>query len=347
LGGGMGMGGMGGLGGGMGGMMGGMGGGMRSVPPTDLPSAELRPRETRHLPTSLVSLSAPDPQAGLALPEKGEPLQILGDISRVNPDPQVQKALKRLFTDKAPGSVSQLVMWRLAGGLDWDTIAQLSERWANPYEMTLARDFVERLSALPAGESGRLLLQIIGTDAAGQAAAAELSKTIEGKTVLGLRAAIGIPARPEGPAVACRVRFNGAEALVQVASSDGAARNWVPFSKFALPVAKDQGKFDGVRFADALSEGILNRLVRTQLIKGPREKGKLTYQLRIENASPMILNGLALLGPVSKAAEAPKVLSGISIPPRKSMTVPASEEAVKALGLKQGIRVMALDLSGL
>ena len=29
------------------------------------------------------------------------------------------------------------------------------------------------------------------------------------------------------------------------------------------------------------------------------------------------------------------------------MTVPASEEVVKALGLKQGIRVTALDLSGL
>ena len=70
-------------------------------------------------------------------------------------------------------------------------------------------------------------------------------------------------------------------------------------------------------------------------------------QLRIENASPMILNGLAVLGPASKAAETPKVLSGISIPPRKNLTVPASEEAVKALGLKQGIRVMAVDLSGL
>ena len=40
------MGGMGGMGGGMGGMgggMGGMGGGMRSVPPTSLPFAELKP----------------------------------------------------------------------------------------------------------------------------------------------------------------------------------------------------------------------------------------------------------------------------------------------------------------
>ena len=84
-----------------------------------------------------------------------------------------------------------------------------------------------------------------------------------------------------------------------------------------------------------------------QLTKGPRDKGKLTYQLRIENASPLILNGLSLIGPPSKSAEEPKVLMGITIPPRKSLTVPASEDAVKTLGLKQGIRVMAVDLSGL
>ncbi len=72
---------MGGMGGGMmggmgGGMMGGMGGGMRSVPPTELPSALLEPGQTRHLPTRLVSLSPPDPQAGVKLPEQGEPLQL-------------------------------------------------------------------------------------------------------------------------------------------------------------------------------------------------------------------------------------------------------------------------------
>ena len=69
--GGMGGGMMGGMGGGMGGMgggMGGMGGGMRSVPPTDLPSALLDPGKTRNLPTRLVSITPPDPEAGLRLP---------------------------------------------------------------------------------------------------------------------------------------------------------------------------------------------------------------------------------------------------------------------------------------
>jgi hypothetical protein len=338
--------GMGGMGGGMGGMM---GGGMRSVPATSLPFAELKPKQTRNLPTRLVSLSPPDPEAGVSLPEKGEPLQIVGDVARVHDDRRVQKALKRLAAVKAPTTLSQLVMWRLAQELSWDAIARLSESWSNPYELTLARDFCEHLDGLQVGEgeTGSLLFQISGTDAAGESRAAELAKTVKGKTVLGLQADLGIPARPDGPAVACRVRFSGADALVQVLSSDASAQNWVAFGKFTLPATKKTGGFDAPQFADALAEGILNRLVRAQLIKGPRDKNKLTYQLRIENFSPMLLNGLALLGPASKPAEEPKVLSGISIPPRKAMSVPASEEAVKALGLRQGVRVLALDLSGL
>jgi hypothetical protein len=351
MGGGMGMGGMGGMGmgSGMGGMGGMMGGGMRSVPPTDLPSAELQSRQTRRLPTRLVGLTPPDPQAGLVLPEKGEPLQIVGDVARVNADPRVQKALRRLATDKAPTTVAQLVMWRLAGGMEWDDIAQLSAKWANPYEVTLARDFAEHLDGLQEGEgeTGSLLFQVNGADAAGEVMAAELVKAVQGKTVLGLLAEIGIPARPNGPAVACQVRIKGRDAAVQIASSDAAAQNWVPFGKFTLPVATDHGKLDAAQFADGLTEGILNRLVRTQLTKGPRQKDRPTYGIRIDNASPLVLNGLAVLGRTSQPAETPKLLWGISVPPRKSLTLPASEEAVKALGLKQGIRVMAIDLSGL
>ena len=36
---------------------------------------------------------------------------------------RVQKALRRLAADKAPTSLSQLVMWHLSAGLDWNTIA--------------------------------------------------------------------------------------------------------------------------------------------------------------------------------------------------------------------------------
>ncbi len=200
---------------------------------------------------------------------------------------------------------------------------------------------------MPDGDSGRLFFQVVGTDAAGESTATNLSGLIKGKTVLGLEAVLGVPERPEGPSVACRVKITGDQALIQVFSSDGPAKNWLPFGKFTLPVAKDDGKIDGVGFADAVAEGVITRLVRAQLIKGPRDKGKPTYGIRIENASPLILNGLAVVGPEDKPGAKPKLLWGMTLPPRKNMTLPATEEVVRALGLKQGIRVMALDLSGL
>jgi hypothetical protein len=346
-------GGMGGMGGGMGGMgggMGGMGGGMRSVPPAALPSAVLNAGQTRHLPTRLVSISSPDPQVGVSLPEKGERLRIAGDVADVNDDVQVHKALRRLTAEMAPTSVVQLVMWRLTGKLDWETIAVLSEKWANDYELTLAKDFVTHLDTLPDAETGRLLIQADGKDAAGEPIAAELTKLLQGKTVLGLVAQVGeIPSLPDGPAVSCRVRISGKEALVQVSSSDAQAKGWVNFGKFSVPVAQGDGKADVVKLADGLSEGILNRLVRAQIIKNSatKDKGKLVYQLRIDNASPLVLRGLAMLGTSSKEGEIPKVLPMISVSPRKSLTVPTNEDVVRNLGLKKGVKLIALDLGGL
>jgi hypothetical protein len=349
-------GGMGGMGGGMGGMgggggMGGMGGGMRSVPPTLLPSAVLNPNQTRNLPTRLVSITAPDPEHGLRLPEQGEPMRIVGDISQVNDDPRVQKALRRLAAEKAPTSLSQLVMWNLAAGLDWNAIAQLSQGWSNRNELTLAKEFVDRLDTLAVGESGRLILEIVAGDEASQEAAAQLTKTVQGRHILGLVAQAGdqLPSVPEGSAVACKVKLKGGQALVQVLSSDPAAKSWVPFGKFNLSLTHGQDKFDAIRFVDGLAEGVLNRLVRAQVIKGAttREKGKLVYQIRIENHSPLVLNGLALLGTGSPEEEKPKVLTGICVSPRRSLTIPANEQVVKELGLKKGIKLTALDLSGL
>jgi hypothetical protein len=291
----------------------------------------------------------PDAEAGIGLPEKDEPVRIVGDIAQVNPNLRVQKALRRLAAGKAPTTIAQLVMWRLSAGLEWDAIARLSERWANTYEVALARDFTEHLDGLDPKtlEAGCLAFQIVGTGAVGQVMAKDLTRTLEKKTVLGLQAVLEVPTRPDGPSVACKVRLGDREALVQVAGSDASAQNWVPFGKFTLPIAQDPSKRDMAKFADALAEGILNRMVRAQLGKGPRVKGKLTYQLRIDNASPLILSGLSVLGPVSRPEESPKPLLDLSIPPRKSLTLPVGEDAVKALGLKQGIRVIAVDLSGL
>jgi len=340
--GGMGMGGVGGMGG-MGGMM---GGGMRSVPPTGLPFAGLEPGQTRRLPTRLVSLSPPDPERGVRLPEKGERLQV-GDVADVTDDARVQKALRRLAADKASTTLSQLVMWRLGAKLEWDVIAALSEKWANRYELALAQDFVDHLDTLPDGETGRLLFAVEGTNVANAAIAAQVSQTLQQKMVLGLIGEIRIPAHPEGPGVYCRVRITDDHALVQVGSSDAEIQNWVPFGKFSLPLTSPGQTFDAAHFIDALAQGVLNRLVRTQLTKGPREKGKQTYRIRIDNASPLILNGLAAVGATANDGQTPRILSAISLPPRKSMTVPASEELVTKLGLKKGLRVVALDLSAL
>ena len=240
-------------------------------------------------------------------------------------------------------------MWRLTSGLDWDDIAEWGKNWVTPYELTLARDFVEHLDGLSedSGEIGTLLFQVEGTDAKSESMAAELTAVLKGKMVLGLRAVIGVPDRPAGPSVACRVRVQGGEALVQVVSSDGPARNWVAFGKFPVKTREAGGKFDAARLADRVAEGLIGRLVRAQLSKGPREKGKLVYLLRIDNASPLILSGLSIQGGASKADGPSKVLTSIGVPPRKYLTLPASEDVVKALGLKQGVRVTALDLSGL
>jgi hypothetical protein len=98
---------------------------------------------------------------------------------------------------------------------------------------------------------------------------------------------------------------------------------------------------------DALAKAMVARLVRVQLSRGPRVKGKESFRLKIVNESPMILNGLALAGSELKADSSPAILLGMSLPPLKSLTVPATAEVVARLKLKEGSRVVAVDLSGL
>ena len=123
--------------------------------------------------------------------------------------------------------------------------------------------------------------------------------------MLGLRARIGGPARPAGPSVACRVRLKGDEALVQVGSSDARGGSGFPSASSRLPVKSENGKVEAAKFADSLAEGLLNRLVRMQLLKGPRREGQVDLRFRIENASPLLLNGVAALGTESGKDEVP------------------------------------------
>ncbi len=238
-------------------------------------------------------------------------------------------------------------MWNVSAGLDWESIAELSRRWANRQELAMAKSFVEHLDALSGWESGRIYFDIKSAEPAGEARAAELQKAVKDKLVLGLPAELNVPERPEAAALACRVQIKADEVLVQLAGSDGSSRGWVHYSKFSLRIPGDRDHFDAAAVADAVAEGLLSRLVHAQLVKGPRAKGKLTHRIRIENASPLRLNGLAAVGSETEKDAKPRVLAGISIPPRRSVTVPASEEIINKLGMKHGIRVTAIDLSGL
>ena len=128
-------------------------------PPDRLPSALLKPDQTRHLPTRVASLSAPDPDdpdPQVVMPAKGERLRI-GDVRNRDGDPRVATALTRLANDQAPDTIATLVMWNVAGGLSWEAIEAKSKGFAVPHELSLARSFVDQLDNLPREKQRRLL----------------------------------------------------------------------------------------------------------------------------------------------------------------------------------------------
>ena len=343
-------GGMGGGGGMMGGMraMGVMGGGFRSVPAAGPPQAVIRAGQSLRLLTRLVNLDAPREDSGVAMPQKGETLTLAG-VDAVG-DERARVALSRLVAEHAPATEAQLVMWRVADKLGWDAIARRSRDWANEHELTLARRFVARLDADPeaAGDAAALFFEVTGPDAEA------LSATVADQLVLGLKARAGVPDKPEGPALACRVRLvpgSQGDATVTVLATDATGSAWEPRGQFALPVARDDaGKFQPAAVADALAEGILGRLVRVQVTKAPREqvKGKLAYRMRIDNASPLLLNGLAVAGAGKKAPEGAALgMQNLGVAPRHATSLAITTEMVDRLGLKDGAHAVAADLGGL
>ncbi len=364
MGGGMGM-----MGGGMG-MMGGMGGGFRSVPATGLPETTLAPHQSRHLPTAVVGLSGPiaERDGRPLVPELGEKYRV-GSITEVTEDSRTQAAMKRLAEDKAPQTVAQLVLWNVAAKIDWETIGRLSQAqgWANANELALARQFVDRLDSAadssPNGDSGRLYWEAKSSGVESEALVERLRSLWSQYPVLGLKPHEGIPAHPEGPALACRLKVDDQSISVEPASTDGDASAWQELTPFTIKRADITPVFDNsttdkpsrdkvrlaqaARLGDAVAEGLLTRLVRVHLSKGPRVNGKLSYKIKIENGSPLILNGLALAGTEVSAENPPAALAGFCLPPRKTLTAPANADTVDRLKLKHGVRVIAADLSGL
>ena len=255
------------------------------------------------------------------------------------------------------------IMWNLISGLDWKSIATLSKRWANSNELALARQFVDRLEkkgVLRDTESGVVYFEIKASDEANRPLADELRSVLSEAGLLGLNVETTVPARPDGPALACRVSFseaNEVEVAVFVSSTKGV---WAHSGKFSVPVAPklpadldkpsltadERLQVRSALLADGIAQGLLTRLVRAQLRKGPLDHGKPTYKIEIDNVSPMILNGLAVTGTDAEAASRqPSMLGGISLPPHKRLTLPATGEVVERLQLSSGVKVVAADLS--
>ena len=207
-------------------------------------------------------------------------------------------------------------MWRLGSSTDWADIARLSSGWANAHEISLAREFVDRLDSLPDSETGTILFELEGADDAGKALAADLAKEFKAMTFLGLQAKLGIPDRPEGPAVACRVRLDrhrghrpGRQQRRRRRRS-GSPSASSPCRWPRMP-PRTGPRSSATRWPRACWAGWSGRSSDA----GPQVKGKATYQVRIENASPLILNGLAVLGTGDAEGEAPKELSASASPP--------------------------------
>ncbi|WP_422931808.1 hypothetical protein [Singulisphaera sp. PoT] len=350
LGGGLGGGGLGGGGVGGGGAGGGFGGGFRSLPPAGPASAVIRPGQSRRLPTRLVSLTGPGADAGLVSPRRGEPLRIL-DVDAVEGiNPSLREVIKRLAEEKTPETVAQLVLWHLGQGLDWSRLEELAEGWANRNELTLARQIVDRLKSRggprPDLETAVSYFEIASKLPGDRPSVLGLRKVLQGKTILGLASREGIPDRPEGPALASRVEVDGCAASVRILAADEAGNAWVEMGEFSMPLLAEDGTARGAaELADAWAELLLSRMVRAQFVRGA--SGKDHDVIRIENRSPMVLKGLTLDGRKAPPGARPSTLIGISLPPRKGMSVSVSAEVVRRLGLRQGVHVSAANLSGL
>ena len=115
------------------------------------------------------------------------------------------------------------------------------------------------------------------------------------------------------------------------------------------PSAHEDGEtFDVQRFAGEFTEGLLNRLVRAQVTKGTvQDKGKKLYQIRVENVSPLILNGLALLGTDSPEKRGSQGAGGNlgSAPPKPDG--PRHRRRRQVARAQEGNPLVALNLSGL
>ena len=150
------------------------------------------------------------------------------------------------------------------------TIARLAE-WANPYEVTLARDFVEHLDGLQEkdGETGSILLPDRGDRCGRRGDGGRADRVPQGQD--GARPA-GEDRRPDAagrPVGGLQGAVAGRRGAGAGRQQRRAARNWVASGKFPLKTKDAKGKVDAAQLADGVAEGIISRLVRAQMTQGP------------------------------------------------------------------------------
>ena len=110
------------------------------------------------------------------------------------------------------------------------------------------------------------------------------------------------PTVPMGRRWPSRVAIDKAIAHISIQASDASSGRWVPAGKFTL--SEIAGPAD--RLAETIAEGVLGRLVRVELMRGSHANGRnVPDRLRIVNASPLILHGLAVAGSKIEATDAP------------------------------------------
>ena len=248
------------MGGGMGGMgggMGGMGGGMRSVPPTGLPFATLEagpdPATCRPAWSACRRRTSP----WWPCPQKGEKLQI-GDISEMNADAGCRRRCGGSRRTRRHEPVAQLVMWNVAGKLDWETIASCPR--SGPTRTSWPGAGVRRQARHAAGRrEGDVALEILAAGRSRRRWPSELTQAVleghgarsanrAGSPRSASRARRGLQGAVERTRRRPRRRCRWPSATVQHA--------WVPVGKFTLRSSARPAR-SREKFADSLAEGIL------------------------------------------------------------------------------------------
>lgn len=146
------------------------------------------------------------------------------------------------------------------------------------------------------------------------------------------------------------MRLEESAAPTQLSVSEPTTRTWQSVGKIRIPCVTESGKdLTTDQIIDRLAEGVRGHLVVAELPSGPKVNGKPTYRIHIDNESPLIPDGLSIQGikPPKGEDARPSMLAGFTLPPHRTMDLPAAGSLVERLGLKHGVKVVAADLSSL